>query len=99
MTDAATIDAKDEKRERMLCLIRDKLIERAWGLRTAYEANSFLYCESPEGKEHLKHVVAIEAAADIFVHLVAEWQKDDKHPEWLKTIAKQGMATFVEAFK
>jgi hypothetical protein len=106
MSDTNVIDrravaeaARDEKRERMLCLVRDVLIERAYGLRTGYEANSFIYCQSPEGKEQLKRVVAVEAAADIFTHLVAEWQKADKRPEWLRTVAKQGMATFTEAFR
>lgn len=101
MSDAPVLDpvaAKDDKRERMLCFIRDTLIERACGLRTGYEANSFVYCGSPEGLVQLKRVVAVEAAADIFTHLVAEWQKDKK-PEWLRTIVSQGMAAFVEAFK
>jgi len=97
MTDAP---AKDEKRERMLCYIRDTLIERAHGLRAGFEANPFLYCESPEGREQQKRVVAVEAAADVFTHIVGEWQKSDsKRPEWLSTIAKQAMASFVEAFK
>ena len=107
MTDAPVIDrkaeaeaAKDKKREAMLCFIRDTLIERAYGLRTGFEANSFVYCQSDQGKEHLKRLIAMEAAADIFVHIVAEWQKsEEKRPEWVKTIAKQGMATFIEAFK
>jgi hypothetical protein len=107
MSDTNVIDqravaeaARDEKRERMLCYIRDILIERAHGLRTGYEANSFIYCQSPEGKEQLKRVAAVEAAADIFTHLVAEWQKSaDRRPEWLRTVAKQGMATFTEAFR
>jgi hypothetical protein len=107
MTDENVIDqravaeaARDEKRERMLCLIRDTLIESAWGLRTGFEANSFIYCQSAEGKQHLKRVVAVEAAADIFTHLVGEWQKSpDRRPEWLRTVAKQGMSTFTEAFR
>ena len=93
--------AKDAKRERMLCFIRDVIVERAHGLRTGFEANSFLYCQSPEGKAHLKRLIAMEAAADVFTHIVAEWQRaDEKHPrpDWLKTIAKQAMAPFVEAF-
>lgn len=108
MTDTTVIDrkaeeaARDLKRERMLEFIRDTLIERAWGLRTGYEANSFMYCASPEGKAQLKAVVAVEAAASVFTHIVGEWQNvDGKHPrpEWVKTIAKQAMATFVEAFQ
>lgn len=104
MSDApAVLDdaARDEKRERMLCYIRDTLIERAWGLRTGFEANSFIYCQSAEGKEQLKRVAAVEAAADIFTHLVGEWQgsKPEKRPEWLKTVVRQGMATFTEAFR
>jgi hypothetical protein len=106
MTDAPVLDkravaeaARDEKRERMLCYIRDTLIERAYGLRTGFEANSFIYCQSAEGKEQLKRVAAVEAAADIFTHLVAEWQKSDKRQEWLRTVVKQGMATFTEAFR
>lgn len=93
--------AKDAKRERMLEFIRDTIIERAHGLRTGFEANSFLYCQSPEGKAHLKRLIAMEAAADVFTHIVGEWQKSDpnKRPEWLKTIAKQAMAPFVEAFQ
>lgn len=91
--------SKDDKRERMLCYIRDTLIERSQALRQAYELNPFLYCGSAEGKAQLKGVVAVEAAADIFTHLVGEWQRDQKHPEWLRTIVNQGMATFVEAFK
>jgi hypothetical protein len=89
----------DEKREKMLSFIRDTLIDRSQALRQAYELNPFLYCQGVEGKAQLKGVVAVEAAADIFTHLVGEWQKDDKHPEWLKTIVNQGMATFVEAFR
>jgi hypothetical protein len=102
MTDAPVIDAKDEKRERMLCFIRDVLIERAYGLRTGFEANSFLYCQSKEGKEHLKRLIAMEAAADVFTHIVGAWQNvDEKHPrpEWVRTIAKQAMATFTSAFQ
>jgi len=108
MSDAQLIDrkaeeaAKDKKREAMLCFIRDTLIERAHGLRTGFEANSFLYCESAEGKAQLKTLVAVEAAADVFTHIVGQWQNaDEKHPrpEWLKTIAKQAMATFIEAFQ
>lgn len=92
--------ARDEKRERMLCFIRDVLIDRGQMMRQAYELNPFLYCQGPEGQAQLKSVVAVEAAADVFTHLVGEWQKGaDKRPDWLKTIAKQGMATFVEAFK
>lgn len=92
--------AKDEKRVRMLCFIRDTLIERAHGLRSGFEANSFLYCQTPEGQNQLKRVVAVEAAADVFTHIVGEWQRhEDRRPEWLKTIAKQSMATFVEAFR
>jgi hypothetical protein len=106
MTDTNVVDqravaeaSKDEKRERMLCYIRDTLVERAWGLRTAFEANSFVYCASPEGKEQLKRVVALEAAADVFTHIVAEWQRNpEKRPEWVKTIAKQAMSAFVGAF-
>jgi hypothetical protein len=95
-------EAKDVKRERMLCFIRDTLIERAYGLRTGFEANSFLYCQSPEGKEHLKRLVAMEAAADVFTHLVGQWQSaDERHPrpDWLKAIGRQAMATFIEAFQ
>jgi hypothetical protein len=101
MTDAAVAkSAKDEKRERMLCFIRDTLIERAHGLRTGFEANSFVFCESPEGKDQHKSVVAVEAAADVFTHIVGEWQRNEaKKPEWLSTIAKQAMASFVEAFR
>jgi hypothetical protein len=94
--------AKDAKREAMLCFIRDVIVERAHGLRTGFEANSFLYCQSKEGKEHLKRLIAMEAAADIFTHIVGEWQNvDEKHPrpEWVKRIAKQAMATFTEAFR
>lgn len=93
--------ANDDKRERMLCYIRDTLIERAHGLRTGFESNSFLYCESLEGKADLKRVVAVEAAADIFTHLVAQWQdtKPEKRPEWLKTIVNQGMAAFIDGFR
>lgn len=94
--------AKDVKREKMLCFIRDTLVERAHGLRTGFEANSFLYCQSPDGKAQLKAVVAVEAAADIFTHIVGEWQNvDAKHPrpEWVRTIAKQAMASFIEAFQ
>jgi hypothetical protein len=94
--------AKDVKRERMLEFIRDVLIERAHGLRTGFEANSFLYCQSKEGKEHLKRLIAMEAAADIFTHLVGQWQSaNERHPrpDWLKTIAQQAMATFIEAFR
>lgn len=108
MSDATIIDrkadeaAKDAKRERMLEFIRDTLIERAYGLRTGFEANSFLYCQSEEGKAHLKRLIAMEAAADVFTHIVGEWQNvDERHPrpEWVKTIAKQAMATFIEATK
>jgi hypothetical protein len=109
MSDTNVIDhravaeaAKDKKREAMLCFIRDTLIECGLGRRIAYEANSFLYCSSAEGKEHLKRVVAVEAAADVFTHLIAEWQDvDEKHPrpEWVRTIAKQAMASFVGAFQ
>jgi hypothetical protein len=108
MSDTTVIDrkaeeaAKDLKRERMLEFIRDTLIERAHGLRAGFEANSFLYCQSDEGKTHLKRLVAMEAAASVFTHLVGEWQgADEKHPrpDWLKTIAAQAMATFVEAFR
>ena len=108
MSDAEVIDrkaeeaTKDAKRERMLCFIRDTLIERAWGLRTGFEANSFQYCESAEGKAQLKAVVALEAAADVFTHIVGEWQSvSEKHPrpEWVKAVAKQAMATFIEAFR
>jgi hypothetical protein len=102
MTDAPVIDAKDAKREAMLCFIRDTLIERAYGLRTGYEANSFLYCQSAEGKAQLKRVVAVEAAADVFTLIVGEWQHvDEKHPrpEWVKMIAKQAMGAFIEAFR
>ena len=108
MSDATVIDrkaeetAKDKKRERMLEFIRDTLIERAHGLRTGFEANSFLYCQSAEGKEQLKRLVAMEAAADVFTHIVGEWQNvDEKHPrpDWVKTIAKQAMAAFIEATK
>jgi hypothetical protein len=108
MTDANVIDhkaeeeaAKDLKRGRMLEFIRDTLIERAYSLRTGFEANSFLYCQSAQGKEQLKRLIAMEAAADIFTHLVGQWQSANEthpRPEWLKTIAKQAMATFVEAF-
>jgi hypothetical protein len=96
---AALLKAKDDKREKMLAFIRDTLIERSQAMRQAYELNPFTYCLGAEGKAQLKGVVAVEAAADIFVHLVAEWQRDDKHPEWLKAIVSQGMATFIEAFK
>lgn len=108
MSDAQVIDrraeeeAKDKKREAMLCFIRNVLSERAHGLRTGFEANSFLYCQSPEGREDLKRVVAVEAAADVFTHLVGLWQNaDEKHPrpDWLKLIAKQAMAAFIEATK
>lgn len=109
MSDAPVIDrkaeedaAKDLKRERMLEFIRDVLIERAHGLRTGFEANSFLYCQTPAGKAQLKALVAVEAAADVFTHIVGEWQNvDAKHPrpEWVRTIAKQAMATFIEAFQ
>jgi hypothetical protein len=108
MSDTTVIDrkaeeaAKDLKRERMLEFIRDTLIERAYGLRTGFEANSFLYCQSPEGKEHLKRLIAMEAAADVFTHIVGQWQSADEthpRPEWLKTIARQAMATFIEAFQ
>jgi hypothetical protein len=94
--------AKDVKRERMLEFIRDTLIERAHGLRTGFEANSFLYCQSAQGKEQLKRLIAMEAAADIFTHIVGEWQNvDERHPrpEWVKKIARQAMATFIEAFR
>ncbi len=94
--------AKDKKRERMLEFIRDVLVERAHGLRAGFEANSFLYCQSAEGKAQLKTVVAVEAAADVFTHIVGEWQNvDAKHPrpEWVRTIAKQAMASFIEAFQ
>jgi hypothetical protein len=93
-------DTKDLKRERMLCFIRDTLVERAHGLRTGFETNDLLWSRSEEGKEQLKRVVAIEAAADVFTHIVGEWQNpDEKRPEWVKIIAKQAMATFVEAFQ
>lgn len=98
MTDVTAVKAKDDKRERMLCFIRDTLLERAHGLRTAFEANPFLYCESPEGRDQLKRVVAVEAAADVFTHFIGEWQKE-KRPDWVKTVAGQAMAPFVEAFK
>ncbi len=93
--------AKDAKREAMLCYIRDTLIERAHGLRTGFESNPFLYCQSPEGKGDLKRVVAVEAAADMLTFIVGQWQDTapDKRPEWLKRIVKQGMASFIEAFK
>lgn len=90
---------KDEKRERMLCLIRDTLVERAAQARTSFELNPFLYCQGPEGREQLKRVVAQEAAADVFTHLVAEWQKSDRRQDWLRAIVHQAMATFIEAFK
>lgn len=91
---------KDAKRERMLCYIRDTVIERAHCFRTAYELADLLYARSPEGKEHLKQVVALEAAADVFTHIVGEWQKgEEKRPDWVKTIAKQAMATFVGALQ
>lgn len=91
---------RDEKRERMLQFIRDTLIERGALLRSSFELNPVPYCMSPEGQDQLKRVVAVEAAADVFTHLVGEWQKDqDKRPDWLKTIAKQSMATFAEAFR
>lgn len=108
MTGAPVIDrkaeetAKDLKREAMLCFIRDTLVERGHGLRTGFEANSFLYCQSPEGQADLKRVVAVEAAADVFTHIVGQWQSADEkhpHPDWLKTIAKQAMASFIEAFR
>lgn len=108
MTGAPVIDrkaeetAKDLKRERMLEFIRDTLVERAHGLRTGFEANSFVYCQTPEGQADLKRVVAVEAAADIFTLIVGEWQgADERHPrpDWLKTIAKQAMASFIEAFR
>lgn len=95
-------EARDAKREAMLCFIRDTLVERACGLRTGFEANPFLYCQSVEGKDQLKRLVAVEAAASVFTHLVGEWQNvDSRHPrpEWLRTIAKQAMATFIEAFQ
>jgi hypothetical protein len=42
----------------------------------------------------------MEAAGDVFTHLVGEWQKSGKNqPAWLEAIAKQGMATFIEALK
>ncbi len=107
MSDVALAQAeevnKDAKREAMLCYIRDTLIERAHGLRTGFESNPFLYCQSPEGKGDLKRVVAVEAAADMMTFIVGQWQdtaiKPDKRPEWLKAIVKQGMASFIEAFK
>ncbi len=92
---------KDAKREAMLCYIRDTLIERAHGLRTGFELNPFTYCSTPEGKSDLKRVVAVEAAADMMTFIVGQWQdtKPEKRPEWLKAIVKQGMASFIEAFK
>ena len=90
---------KDAKRAAMLRYIRDTLIERGGCMREAFELNDLLYARSPEGKAHLRRVVALEAAADIFTLLVGEWDKPDtKQPEWLRTIAKQGMATFVERY-
>lgn len=96
MTDQKT---KDEKRERMLCFIRDVLIERGESLRSAFECNSFVYCGSKEGQDHLKRVVAVEAAADVFTHIVGEWQRTERRPDWLRAVANQSMATFVEAFR
>ena len=90
---------RDAKRERMLCYIRDVLIERAHSMRSAFESNSFQYCLGEEGRGHLKQVIAVEAAADVFTHLVGQWQAEPKHPEWLKEIVGQGMATFIEAFQ
>jgi hypothetical protein len=96
----AAADTKDVKRERMLCFIRDVLIERAHGLRTGFETNDLLYSRSAEGKDQLKRVVAVEAAADIFTHIVGEWQRDpERRPEWVQKIAKQAMASFVGAFQ
>lgn len=92
-------DPKDAKREAMLKYIRDTLIERAQAMRQCFELNPFLYCESPEGQDHLKRVVAIEAAADVFTHLVGEWQRTEDRPGWLRAITKQSMATFIGAFQ
>ncbi len=65
---------KTPSARRCLCYIRDTLIERAHGLRTGFESNPFLYCQSPEGKGDLKRVVAVEAAADMMTFIVGQWQ-------------------------
>jgi len=95
-----TPEEKNQRRHRMLAYIRDTLVDRAQCFRSAYESNSLDYERTPEAKAHLKQIMAIEAAANVFTHLVGEWDKaKDKPPEWLQTIAKQGMATFVEGLR
>lgn len=74
-------------RERMLCAMRDAVIRRAADRRSWSDV-------AGADKAELREIVALEAAADVFVHLVAEWQRSNDPPGWLVTIVKQAMATF-----
>jgi hypothetical protein len=85
-------------RERMLCAMRDAVIRRAAERRSWLEKVSIMdpaaWFSTADGRAELRELVALEAAADAFVHLVAEWQRSDNPPGWLVTIVKQAMATF-----
>lgn len=89
----------EEKRGAMLWFVRDALTDRALSLRAGFEANPITYCASPEGQAQLKRAVAVEAAVDVFSHLIAEWEKDQKRPEWLRAIVGQAMSAFIEGMK
>jgi hypothetical protein len=106
MSEAAIADDKKvsdslRRRKLMLVYIRDTLIARAADRRSSY---AFLggdpeWQASADGKIELRRIVALEAAADIFTHLHAEWCKGEESksgeiPEWLRKVASQGMSTF-----
>jgi len=93
-----TEDERNRRRGLMLAFIRDVIVERGQAMRSCYAlAESTV---SAKDDTQLKKVVALEAAGDVFTHLVAEWQRSGKDPPaWLEAIAKQGMATFTEALK
>jgi len=93
-------DDKARNRERMLEFIRDTLISKASDLRSWHERpeQDFVrWRASGEAARELRQIVALEAAADVFIHLAGEWQAHETRPEWLITIAKQAMATFTLA--
>jgi hypothetical protein len=91
---------QDEHRKKMLAYIRDVLIDRANMRRSCFALNvqaDPVYRRCAEGLNDARQIAALDAAANVFIHLHAEWVKEDTHrgiPSWLRDIARQGMAGF-----
>lgn len=93
-----------ERRAKMLAHIRDVLTKKAAGERSWYDLAAERNTEwEPDDKERTKMaLVAMEAAADIFAHLHAEWLETSRTergvPAWLVKISDQAAAAFKTEF-